>query len=236
MGSGTSGLVWVDCHDPAEAFRLQQILETEGYEVYRGRQPPVQASPSLVIYGPDVDEAAEVASEVRRLDAEAPGAPALVFGLSAELPLARAALRAGARGFIHALMPPEQVVRALEVASKGEAVIPRELTKALLEVEAQVDPDVLTPRQREVLELVAEDLSNAQIARRLFLTEFTVKQHLSKAYRRLGVRNRNQATSVLRKRQRRGPSFQSHAARQEYAADRQLAADKRLEAEGPFSR
>jgi DNA-binding NarL/FixJ family response regulator len=113
------------------------------------------------------------------------------------LQLARAALQAGANGFLHAQMPPEQVVRALEVASKGEHVVPRELLKAL--AEAPVDPDILTPRQREVLELVAEGLSNAQIARRLFLTEFTVKQHLSKAYRLLGVRNRNQAASVLRK-------------------------------------
>ena len=61
---------------------------------------------------------------------------------------------------------------ALEVASKGEHVVPRELLKALARTEASVNPDVLTPRQREVLELVAEGLSNAQIARRLFLTEF----------------------------------------------------------------
>ncbi len=197
--SGSSRPVWVHCHDPGEAFRLQKILETEGYEVHRGRRPPAKPSPSLVVYGPEVEEAAEVASEIRRLVAEFPGAPILVFGPSAELQLARAALQAGANGFLHAQMPPEQVVRALEVASKGEHVVPRELLKALAEAEAPVDPDILTPRQREVLELVAEGLSNAQIARRLFLTEFTVKQHLSKAYRLLGVRNRNQAASVLRK-------------------------------------
>jgi DNA-binding NarL/FixJ family response regulator len=194
------GPVWVACHDPAEAYRLQKILETGGYEVHRGRRPPAKANPYLIVYGPDVEAAGDVASEVRRLGAEASGAPVLVFGPSAELPLARAALRAGAKGFIHAQMPPEQVVRALEVVTrKGEHVVPRELLKALAEAEAPVDPDVLTPRQREVLELVTEGLSNAQIARRLFLTEFTVKQHLSKAYRLLGVRNRNQAASVLRK-------------------------------------
>jgi DNA-binding NarL/FixJ family response regulator len=55
------------------------------------------------------------------------------------LQLARAALQAGANGFLHAQMPPEQVVRALEVASKGEHVVPRELLKAL--AEAPVDPD-----------------------------------------------------------------------------------------------
>jgi DNA-binding CsgD family transcriptional regulator len=56
---------------------------------------------------------------------------------------------------------------------------------------------LLTARQREVLELVAEGLPNAQIARRLFITESTVKQHLYKAYKTLGVRNRREAAKFL---------------------------------------
>ncbi len=56
---------------------------------------------------------------------------------------------------------------------------------------------LLSARQREILELVAEDLSNAQIARRLFITESTVKQHLHKAYKILGVRNRRAAAKFL---------------------------------------
>jgi DNA-binding CsgD family transcriptional regulator len=55
----------------------------------------------------------------------------------------------------------------------------------------------LSARQREILELAAEDLSNAQIARRLFITESTVKQHLHKAYKILGVRNRREAAKFL---------------------------------------
>jgi len=196
--SGVPLLVWVDCHDPGEAFRLQGILKAWGYEVHRDRRPPAKASPSLVVYGPGVGEAEDVASKVRRLGSLIPGAPILVFGPSPDLPLARTALRAGANGFLHAQMPSEQVVRALEVASEGEVVVPRDLLKELTKRETSVDPDVLTPRQREVLELVAEGLSNAQIADRLFLTEFTVKQHLYKAYRLLGVRNRVQATRVLK--------------------------------------
>ena len=196
-GSGVPGLVWVDCHDPGEAFRLQSILEAWGYEVHCGRRPPAKASPSLVVYGPSAREAGHVASEVRRLGELTLGAPILVLGPSPDLPLARTALRAGADGFLHARMPPEQLVRALEVALEGEVVVPRALLKELTGKETSLDPDVLTPRQREVLELVAEGLSNAQIANRLFLTEFTVKQHLYKAYRLLGVRNRIQATRLL---------------------------------------
>jgi DNA-binding CsgD family transcriptional regulator len=55
----------------------------------------------------------------------------------------------------------------------------------------------LSARQREILELAAEELSNAQIARRLFITESTVKQHLHKAYKILGVRNRREAAKFL---------------------------------------
>ena len=58
---------------------------------------------------------------------------------------------------------------------------------------------LLSARQREILELVGEELSNAQIARRLFITESTVKQHLHKAYKILGVRNRREAAKFLGK-------------------------------------
>ena len=56
---------------------------------------------------------------------------------------------------------------------------------------------LLSARQWETLELAAEGLPNAQIARRLFITESTVKQHLHKAYRALGIRNRREATSLF---------------------------------------
>jgi DNA-binding CsgD family transcriptional regulator len=58
---------------------------------------------------------------------------------------------------------------------------------------------LLSARQREILELVGEELSNAQIARRLFITESTVKQHLHKAYKILGVRNRREAAKFFGK-------------------------------------
>jgi DNA-binding CsgD family transcriptional regulator len=64
-------------------------------------------------------------------------------------------------------------------------------------VDEESGPDsrthLLSARQQEILELVAKELSNAQIAQRLFVTESTVKQHLYKAYKILGVRNRREA-------------------------------------------
>jgi DNA-binding NarL/FixJ family response regulator len=59
-------------------------------------------------------------------------------------------------------------------------------------------PDNLTPRQREVLMLVARGLTNVQIAERLFLSESSVKQRLRQAYKILGVKNRTEAVKLLR--------------------------------------
>ncbi|MDQ5830615.1 MAG: LuxR C-terminal-related transcriptional regulator [Actinomycetota bacterium] len=65
--------------------------------------------------------------------------------------------------------------------------------------ESRPEPNIhlLSARQRQILQLVAEELPNAQIARRLFITESTVKQHLHKAYKILGVRNRREAVKFL---------------------------------------
>ena len=95
-------------------------------------------------------------------------------------------------------MDPEQVVRAVEVAQKGELVAPRQLLGYLLSQDKTPDTVALTNRQREVLELVVEGLSNAEIAGRLYLSESTIKQHLRGAYKVLGVRNRTQAAKTMR--------------------------------------
>jgi DNA-binding NarL/FixJ family response regulator len=123
----------------------------------------------------------------------------LLFGWHLDLSLARDALRAGASGFIHAGMTPAQLVRAIAVAAKGELVAPRELLPYLLTQEEPVDTYLLSARQREILELVVEGLSNAEIAGRLFLSESTIKQHLRAAYKLLGVKNRTEAARLLQK-------------------------------------
>jgi DNA-binding CsgD family transcriptional regulator len=79
-------------------------------------------------------------------------------------------------------------------------VLPRELLVGLVVGEDRKEElTELTPRQEEILELVDEGLSNAEIARRLWLSESTVKQHLRKVYQTLGVKNRNQAARLFQR-------------------------------------
>jgi DNA-binding NarL/FixJ family response regulator len=173
---------------------LVHIFEGKA-RVHTGRNPPEEDEPSAIIYGADGLEG--ISEGVKRIRKAAPGATILVFGLQLDLALARTALQAGARGFIHAGMKPEQIVRAVKVAVGGEMVAPRELLEALILNDQISDLDVLSARQRETLELVGEGLSNAQIAGRLFLSESTVKQHLRAAYKVLNVRNRTEAARLV---------------------------------------
>ena len=199
------GLVWVTPPYSVVAAGLERLLIKAKAAVHWGQEPP-EDTPSLVVLCANGED---VASEVRNLQAQVPEAPVLVLGLQeVQLPLARAALQAGARGFIHAQMPPQQIVRALEVALEGKVVLPRELLKALVEEEQSSTENLsrLSPKQREILAMVAEGLSNAQIARRSFLSKSTIKQHLRAAYKVLGVKNRTEAAAVFRRGEQLGGS------------------------------
>jgi len=110
------------------------------------------------------------------------------------------AIRAGASGFLLKDTPPEQLLHALQVVSAGDALLAPSVTRRLIEEFAgqpvpRNDRRVgkLTSRERDVLTLVAEGLSNAEVAARLFLGESTVKTHLSGVLTKLGLRDRVQA-------------------------------------------
>ena len=112
-----------------------------------------------------------------------------------------AAIRAGASGFLVKNAPPPDLLAAIRTVYSGDAVIAPSSTKRLLEhVVAGVQPkdpeecfDLLTDREREVLLLVAKGMSNQEISQALFLSETTVKTHVSKILEKLGCRDRVQA-------------------------------------------
>jgi len=113
------------------------------------------------------------------------------------------ALRAGASGFLLKDVTAERLFDAVRVIAAGEALLAPAITRRLISEFALLDrkPDApataalatLTPRETQVLRLVAEGLSNPEIAARLVVTEETVKTHVSRLLSKLGLRDRTQA-------------------------------------------
>jgi DNA-binding NarL/FixJ family response regulator len=111
-----------------------------------------------------------------------------------------AAVRAGASGFLLKDVEPAALVDAIRVVAAGNSLFGPAATKRLVERFASRSEattwrslDALTDREREILELIAGGLSNAEIAQHLYLGETTVKTHVSSTLRKLGVRDRVQA-------------------------------------------
>lgn len=107
----------------------------------------------------------------------------------------RRALDAGARGYILKDSPPEKLIDTLRTVHRGGKAIDPELA-----VQAWGEIDPLTTRERQVLVLAEQGLSSKLIARRLYISPGTVRNHISEAISKLGVSNRIEAVNVARER------------------------------------
>jgi DNA-binding NarL/FixJ family response regulator len=112
------------------------------------------------------------------------------------------ALGAGASGFLLKDAPPEQLIAGIRVVAAGDALLAPAITRRLIEDFSRARPprpetppglDELTPRELEVLGLLARGLSNAEIAESLIVGETTVKTHVARVLMKLGLRDRVQA-------------------------------------------
>ena len=190
------GLVWV--LSPSNSITtegLKQVLEGKA-EVYIGGESPTRSHSCVVLYAGGMEEGClESMGGIRE---RYPGVPLLVLGSQLDLGLAWATLKNGADGFVHAQMDPAQLLRAVEVVQKGELAAPRQLLRYYLSQNENPTIGDLSARQREILEMVVEGLSNTEIAGRLYLSESTIKQHLRAVYKVLGVRNRTEAAKTMR--------------------------------------
>jgi DNA-binding NarL/FixJ family response regulator len=143
----------------------------------------------------------------RLIHDRAPAVDVLVLTTYADDRSLLAALRAGARGYLTKDAGADQVQEAIRAVARGEAAIDPAVQHHLIDAVATGSakkiapeappalPDGLTPREAEVLGLVAEGLSNHEIATRLVVSEATVKSHINHLFTKTGVRDRAQAVT-----------------------------------------
>ena len=139
----------------------------------------------------------------RRITSSQPGTRVLIlttFGLDEYV---YEALRAGASGFMLKDAPPEEIAAAVRIVARGEALLAPAVTRAVIQEFARRPAAVapaapaalagLTPREREVFDLLVRGLSNPEICRRLVVSDATAKTHVARILQKLGVRDRVQA-------------------------------------------
>ena len=136
----------------------------------------------------------------RRLATERPAARVIALTTFADEPTVLAALRAGARGYLTKDAGAEEIHRAILAVARGEvaldtAIQHHVLAAAVDGAAAEELPDGLTPREAEVLALIADGLTNAEIAERLVVSQATVKSHVNHLFAKAGLRDRAQAVA-----------------------------------------
>jgi DNA-binding NarL/FixJ family response regulator len=158
----------------------------EALEVVRRIRPDVVL---MDLQMPEVDGVAAT----RAIMAEDLAVDVLVLTSFSDSERIIAALDAGAVGYLLKDADPEDVLQGIRAVSRGESPIHPRAARALLGVRAGSQQVQLTSRETEVLGLVRAGLANKQIARRLSISERTVKAHLTSAFARIGVTDRTQA-------------------------------------------
>jgi DNA-binding NarL/FixJ family response regulator len=139
---------------------------------------------------PDMDglEATELIGE------KAPGSAVLIFTAYGERSLLQRGLESGALGYILKETPHETLVRAIEKVAAGESFVDPGLMAEV--VSARGQPDILTPREREILQLLADGMSNVDVAQKLFISQETVKSHVRHILAKLEADTRTQAVAI----------------------------------------
>jgi NarL family two-component system response regulator LiaR len=130
---------------------------------------------------------------IRELKAVLPQARVLVLTSFSEDPHVYAALDAGAAGYLLKDVDPATLAGAIRDVRQGRPALHPEIASRLMRMSAPPRPRDFTPRERDVLRLVVEGLANKQVARRLGITEKTVKTHVSNILQKLGAADRTQA-------------------------------------------
>lgn len=180
---------------------LQQFLATTGDIELVGMaadgleaiEVTAQTSPDVVVMDlsmPNLDGV----EATRRISAEHPSSRVLVLTSFSDRTRIMDALSAGADGYLLKHSDPEEIAAAIRSVHTGDAPLDPKAARALLESRrTATESGSLTDRERQVLDLVRQGLANKQVARKLGISERTVKAHLTSVFSTLGVSDRTQA-------------------------------------------
>lgn len=189
----------IDDHDVVRAG-LRAILGTQpDLEVVGeadngadGVREAVALRPDVVLMDLAIGEGMDGIEATRRITAEAPGVRVLVFTTyDSDADIVRV-IDAGATGYLMKDSAPAELYAAIRAAARGQATLSAPVASVLLK-RMQQPETALTPREAEILELLASGLSNRELSRKLYVSETTIKTHLLHIYRKLGVETRSAA-------------------------------------------
>ncbi|MSO95192.1 MAG: response regulator transcription factor [Thermoleophilia bacterium] len=200
----------------AEISEITVLLADDHEVVREGLRLALLRSPHIRVIGEAADGETAVSLAERRLpdvivmDLRMPGmdgieateeimrrvptSKVLIFTAYSERALLQRGLESGARGYILKEAPHETLLRAIEKVAAGETFVDPALMSAL--TESRGSTDVLTAREREVLQLLADGMSNADVAAQLFISQETVKSHVRHILTKLEADTRTQAVAI----------------------------------------
>ncbi|HEX9683590.1 MAG TPA: response regulator transcription factor [Acidimicrobiales bacterium] len=195
----TLRLVLVDDHQMLREG-LRRVMEDAGIEVVGEATNGADAidvvretKPDIVLMDvtmPGIDGI----EATRRLRDVAPDSSVVMLTMHADADVFDRAIKAGAVGYLTKDAPAEDVVKAVRIAAAGDTLLSTGLAASLL-TEARKEPadDILTSREEEVLQAIADGLSTQEVADTLYISLKTVKNHLASIYQKFNARDRTQA-------------------------------------------
>jgi DNA-binding NarL/FixJ family response regulator len=203
--------VLVDDH-PALRARLRKVLEADGFVVCaeagsaeEGLRAVRREAPDICLVGARMEGGLEM---IAAISGSEEGTVVIVLTASRSTESMVDAIRAGASGYLLKEMNPERIPAAVRGALDGEAAMPRTLVERLIReiqrlgrspmLRGEKGLVELTPRQWEVLSLMADRLGTREIAERLMVSPVTVRRHASAIQQKLGVDDRSAAIELLR--------------------------------------